>query len=169
MHTWPILHFVMLLAVGPTVQAPRVRPDWTVIKPTVTTQDELIATFGPPDEVLATFPWTEWNAKWKKRPISRTYTLRYLVVSRSSLLPGPAGSAEAVEVIVGDKRVIAVRWIYHGPTARAAMDAIRNDPEMDFAPRESDFPSASKPLPNGWLVVERLRDGGTVHVTLDLK
>jgi hypothetical protein len=151
----------MALAIGTVVQPARVRADWRVIKPAVTTQDELIATFGPPDEVVATFPWSEWSAKWKKRPISTNYTLRYLVVSRSALLPGPAGSADAVEVIVADKRVIAVRWIYHGPTARVAMDTIRKDPEMDLAPRESDFPSASKPVPNGWLVVERIRDGGT--------
>ena len=169
MHTWHTLHIVMALAIGPILQPARVRTDWTVIKPAVTTQDELIAAFGRPDEVFATYPWSEWSAKWKKRPVSTNYTLRYLAVSRSSLLPGPAGSADAVEVIVADKRVIAVRWIYHGPTARAAMDAIRNDPEMVLALRESEFPSASKPVPNGWLVVERLRDGGTVHVTLELK
>jgi hypothetical protein len=78
--------------------------EWKTIKPGATSESKLIEAFGPPDEVISTFPWTEWNAKWKKRPKADHYTLRYSRYSGkaaiSALLTGPAGPAEEADVRV---------------------------------------------------------------------
>jgi len=60
--------------------------DWTTVRPGITTDAELVAAFGSPDEVVATFPWTEWSARWKKRPLTSRHLLRYGAQSSGSPL-----------------------------------------------------------------------------------
>jgi len=79
--------------------------DWTTVRPGITTDAELVAAFGSPDEVVATFPWTEWSARWKKRPLTSRHLLRYGAQSSGSpLLVGPGGKADDVEVAISDKK-----------------------------------------------------------------
>jgi hypothetical protein len=143
--------------------------DWSGVKPGITTEPELLATFGSPDEVVATFPWVEWSARWKKRPLSTQYLFRYRVqYSSSDLLVGPGGKADDVEVEIADRKVLAVRWHYGGPPARAAAASLRGDPEIHF--QEADSVSrGSKPLPAGLLVVDIGPRNSTLQVVLQLK
>jgi hypothetical protein len=157
--------FVMIATTGGVEQS----SSWTSIKPSVTTQAELIAAFGPPDQVVATFPWSEWSATWKKRPLSDWYVLKYQRPdSRSGLLHGPAGPADSVEVTIGGKKVIVVEWIYGGPSARAAAAVLRTDPQMDPVPREPGS-YAAKDVPGGWVSAELGPGDSRVRVTLELK
>jgi hypothetical protein len=143
--------------------------DWTTLRPQVTTETELIAAFGPPAEVTATFPWTEWNARWKKRPRTSEYVLRYRVQdSASALLIGPAGKADEVEVAVWERRVSAVRWRYGGPSARTAASALRADPRMTFGSPESTS-HAGRSVDGGFLLAEIGRNDTQVEIQLSLK
>jgi len=143
--------------------------DWRSIKPAVTTEAELIAAFGPPDEVLSTFPWAEWSATWKKRPAVSHYTLRYTVQgSKSELLVGPGGPADDAEVHVAAGRVQAVEWHYGGPSARAAGQQLRADPTMTFGPTGS-VSQASSLAPDGVIFAELGPNDTRVEVRLELK
>jgi hypothetical protein len=143
--------------------------DWTTIKPGVTTEAEILAAFGAPDEVAATFPWSEWSARWKKRPLTRDYLLRYRVqYSKSVLLVGPGGKADDVEVELWDRKVGAVRWHYGGPSAHAAAAALRADPQMSFGAQES-ISHAGKGVTGGVLWVEVGPGDSRVEVLLQLK
>jgi len=143
--------------------------DWQTIKPNRTTEQELIAAFGPPNEVIATFPWSEWNARWKVRPVTKTYRLRYRSdVGTSPLLSGPAGHADEVNIDVSDRRVLSVQWRYTGESGVTAAQALRADSELKF--NTTDSPCyAAKALPNGRLYVEIAKDNAPVLVVYDLK
>jgi hypothetical protein len=143
--------------------------DWKTIQPARTSETEVISKFGPPDEIVAIFPWTEWSARWKIRPITNRYTLRYRSdPAKSDLLLGPGGTADDAEVSISKGTVIAVTWHYSGPSARAASALLRADPEISFTPPES--PSyGSKALPDGRLFIEFDSSGTAVHVVYDLK
>jgi hypothetical protein len=143
--------------------------DWTRVRPAVTTEAELLEWFGPPTNVLATFPWNEWNAKWKKRPVSLTYRLRYESGSSTSdLLVGPGGSAESVEVIVADKKVHGIRWRYGGPFAKTAAANLRASAIYEFRARNSGS-VASAALDGGFVLVEIGPDDTEVEILLQLK
>jgi hypothetical protein len=143
--------------------------DWKSIKPALTSEKEVIAQFGVPDEVVATFPWSEWSARWKIRPLSSHHTLRYRSdVASSDLLVGPGGKADSAEVFIGNDVVQTVTWSYGGPSARAASEMLRADTEMHFSP--SDSPSyGSKAVPNGRVFVEFDPSGSSLRVVYDLK
>lgn len=143
--------------------------DWSSIKIDVTTQAELIAAFGSPDEVIATFPWSEWSAIWKKRPLTSYYVLRYRKqYSSSRLLVGPGGEADDVEVTIRKGNVGSVRWHYGGPSARAAVGTLRADPAMNFGPVEG-LSHGGKAVTGGSLWVEVGPGDSTVEVLLQLK
>jgi hypothetical protein len=140
--------------------------DWTGIKPQTTTEAELIAAFGPPDEVIATFAWSEWSAVWKKRPVTNRYVLRYTAqVSRSALLTGPAGKADAVDVTISNKKVMSVEWTHGGLSARAAAGVVRADTQMNHSGAGSVSQSA-KSVPSGWLTVDLGPNDSTDRVQL---
>jgi hypothetical protein len=143
--------------------------DWTSIKPAHTTEKQLIAEFGAPDEIVATFPWSEWSARWKIRPRTSNYALRYRSdPAKSELLIGPGGKADSVEVDISESTVLSVTWQYGGPSARRAAEVLRSDPEMHFSSPES--PSyGSKLGPNGRVFAELGADNSTVRVVYDLK
>jgi hypothetical protein len=143
--------------------------DWTSIKPQTTTEAELRAAFGPPDEVIATFAWSEWSAVWKKRPVTNRYVLRYTAqLSRSALLTGFAGKADAVNVTISDKKVLSVEWTYGGPSARVAAGVVRADTQMNHDRVESGSQS-SKQLTSGWLTVDLGPNDSKVRVVLEMK
>ena len=141
--------------------------DWDVIQPGITTLTELTTKFGSPDEVLAAFPWSEWSATWKKRPVSRNYIFRYTSAA-SPLLKGPAGLADSVEVSIADRKVISIEWRYGGPSARKAAATVRADGQMNQGPNES-VSKAAKDVPGGWLLVEMGQNDSTVRVVLEMK
>lgn len=144
--------------------------DWTRIKIAEMTEAEFLISFGPPDEVVVTFPWSEWSAQWKKRPVKAHYKLRYTQPSsKSSVLTGPGGKADSVEVEISGGRVRAVWWHYGGMPAREAAAAFRADPELTFGPREAAS-RAAKRVAGGALFVDL--EGpydSTVSVLLSLK
>jgi hypothetical protein len=143
--------------------------DWARIKPGVTTEAELVAAFGAPTEVVATFPWAEWSARWKKRPVTPQYVLRYRVGdSNSALLVGPGGKADDVEVDVWDRKVGGVRWHYGGPSARTAASLLRADPQMKFGAPEA-MSHAGRSVEGGILWAEVGPNDSTVEVLLALK
>jgi rhodanese-related sulfurtransferase len=110
--------------------------DWRSIRPQVTTEAELVARFGAPAEVVTTFPWSEWTAKWKKRPIVSRFTLRYTIQeSKSPLLDGPAGPADSVEVAMHDSKVVSVMWRYGGSSAKAAAQLLRANSNLKMGPQ----------------------------------
>ena len=157
---------VMLVAAGFWLQTPK---DWTAIVPQATTQAELTMEFGPPDEVVATFPWSEWSATWKRRPVTRNYLLRYAKErSQSRLLNGPAGPADSVDVHIADKKVIAVEWMHGGPTARAAAARIRADPEVRSTNAHEPLKWAKDAI-NGTLSFEVASDDSQVRAFYQMK
>jgi hypothetical protein len=98
------LRSTIVLVAMALVSTSTLAADWQTIRPQVTTERELISIFGAPDEVVSTYPWTEWSANWKKRPKASHYTLEYGNASESILRVGPAGRADSVEVMVADRR-----------------------------------------------------------------
>jgi hypothetical protein len=143
--------------------------DWRSIKPNRSTEQELVAAFGPPDEVVATFPWNEWSARWKVRPVTRTYRLRYRSdLRKSPLLAGPGGSADEVNVDIWDRKIVSVVWRYTGDSGVAAAQMLRADPELKFNATESPC-YAAKGLPNGRVYVEIAKGNSPVVVVYDLK
>ncbi len=158
--------FGVLLAFGGLAGA----ADWTKIKVVEMTEAEFLSSFGPPDEVIVTFPWSEWSAQWKKRPVKSHYKLRYTrPQSKSSVLSGPGGNADSVEVEVSSGRVRAVWWHYGGMPARNAAASFRADPALTFGPREAAS-SAVKAVPGGTLFVDlEGPHDSTVRVLLSLK
>ena len=145
-----------------------VAADWHMIQPHVTTESELLSVFGPPDEVVSTYPWSEWSAKWKKRPNASHYTLMYRGASGSALLVGPAGKADSVEVAISNSKVIGLTWHHGGPSAKAAAASLRADPEMAFGPNKTVF-TAGKGSPGQSIYVEFGPDDSEVAVHLSLK
>jgi hypothetical protein len=146
--------------------------EWKTIKPGATSEAELIEAFGPPDEVISTFPWMEWNAKWTKRPKADHYTLRYSRYSGkaaiSELLTGPGGPAEEADVLVYQGRVRGVEWHYGGPLAHDAALALRSDKKMTVD-RTHDVSRASVQTDYGVLIVEFGPEDTRVDVSLGLK
>jgi hypothetical protein len=143
--------------------------DWKSIRPDATSEAELIDAFGPPDEVVSTFPWAEWSAKWKKRPKSSHYILRYTVQSsKSELLVGPAGAADDAEVHIYDGVVGVVKWHYGGPSARAAAAMLRADPEVRSGPVES-MSRGARETEGGWITSTVGPGDAQVEVVLALK
>jgi hypothetical protein len=116
------------------VSTTAVAADWRAVWPHVTTESELISAFGAPNQVTSVYLWSEWSAKWKKRPNASHYTLRYETTSDSALLVGPGGKADSVEVGVADSKIIGVTWHYGGPSAKAAAITLRADRVMTFGP-----------------------------------
>ena len=153
-----------------SILVPEVRAaDWRSIKPQTTSETEVVAAFGSPDEVLSTFPWAEWSATWKKRPAASRYTLRYTAQgSKSELLVGPGGPADDAEVHVAAGRVLAVVWHYGGPSARAAGQQLRADSTMTFGPSGS-VSQASSAVPGGVIFAELGVNDTSVEVRLELK
>ena len=171
--SWGIMSLRSLVAVAVVsavaVSAKTEAADWTSIRVGVTTEAEVIAAFGPPDEVVATFPWSEWSARWKIRPHTRDYLLRYRVQSsKSAVLVGPGGKADDVEIEMWDRKVGAVRWHYGGPSANAAAATLRADLEMSFSAANS-VTKAVKAVSGGSLYVEVGSGDTTVQVLLQLK
>jgi hypothetical protein len=158
------LSLVALVASGASRAA-----DWKSIKPARTGEAEVIAQFGAPDEIVATFPWSEWSARWKTRPRTSQYVIRYRSdPAKSDLLRGPGGAADAAEVYLSKGTVVSVTWHYSGPSARAAAATLRADTEIQFSPPES--PSyGSKALPDGRLFIEFGSEESSVRVVYDLK
>jgi hypothetical protein len=144
--------------------------DWKDVKPSRTTEAELIAAFGAPDEIRATFPWSEWSARWRIRPRTTRYVLLYRpdLGAKSALLVGPGGSADGVEVDVSDSIVHGVTWNYGGPSARRAVEMLRADPEMRFNSPESPT-YGSKLGPSGRVFAEIGSENTSVRVVYDLK
>ena len=164
----PCALLIMMISVA-APQGAALPQDWTIIKPNVTTVAELTKVFGPPDEVVASFPWSEWSAVWKKRPVTDRYTLRYIAqASRSALLDGPAGKADSVDVVISAKRVLAVEWEYGGPSARLAATRIRGDAGMQHDTVGS-LMRAAKDVPGGWLLAELSPGDSNVRVELQRK
>jgi hypothetical protein len=142
--------------------------DWHDIKPQVTTERELTSAFGTADEVVTTFPWSEWNAKWKIRPRVSGYTLRYNSASTSAILVGPAGKADSAEVDVWDSKIIAVTWHYGGPSAKTAAATLRADPQISFIAGGSVSAGGGGPI--GQSIYAELGPNDTkVTVSLSLK
>lgn len=151
----------MLLALAPSAHG----ADWRSIKPTQTSEAELIGAFGAPDDVTATFPWSEWSAKWKKRPNSSGYVFRYSAWnSQSSLLVGPGGPADDVAVDIHSRQVFAVAWHYHGPSAVAAAARLRAD-----LARNPDLLADVRTSAAGVVWVKFAPDDSDVEVRLELK
>jgi hypothetical protein len=143
--------------------------DWNDLRPAVTTEREIVSWFGEPTAVIATFPWAQWNAKWKRRPETASYRLRYEVgSSASSLLLGPGGKAEEVEVTIRKGKLGAVRWRYGGPSARSAAAQLRGTPEFAVRPRDSGAVGA-RSVDGGWLAAEIGEGDSVVEITLQLK
>jgi rhodanese-related sulfurtransferase len=143
--------------------------DWRSIRPQVTTEAELVARFGAPAEVVTTFPWSEWTAKWKKRPIVSRFTLRYTIQeSKSPLLDGPAGPADSVEVAMHDSKVVSVMWRYGGSSAKAAAQLLRANSNLKMGPTETTSRAFGGSLGQS-LVVEFGPNDTQVDVRLELK
>jgi hypothetical protein len=69
---------------------------WRSIDPSFTKESQLIAAFGPPAEVVASFPWSEWEKRGERKP--GRYTLHYRSdLADSPLLTGPGGKAREQE------------------------------------------------------------------------
>ena len=162
---YPVMALMFLL-LSP---APAPARDWSDLRPAVTTEKELLSWFGPPTEVVATFPWGEWSARWKKRPLTASYRLRYEVGSSSSrLLVGPGGKAEEVEVTVHDGRVGSIWWRYGGPSARSAAASLRETPEFNFRAQNPGSVGA-RSVEGGWITVDIGENDSVVEVRLQLK
>lgn len=162
-------HAVTVLVLLSLSASPAPARDWSDVRPAVTTENELLNWFGPPTEVVATFPWGEWSAKWKKRPRTDFYRLRYEVGSSSSpLLVGPGGKAEEVEVTVRNGRVGSIWWRYGGPSARSAAASLRGTPEFNF---RAQHPGAmgARSVDGGWITVDIGENDSVVEVRLQLK
>ena len=162
---------VLAITVWLLAAVPQAGPvaDWTSIKPQATTEAELTSMFGPPDEVEAVFPWSEWSATWKKRPVSSRYLVRYTKqASRSKLLEGPLGMADEVEVSIALKKVISVEWIHGGPSARPAAARVRGDTQLTHITHEGVVKSA-KNVPDGFLSFEVAQDESRVRILLQMK
>jgi hypothetical protein len=143
--------------------------DWTQVRPAVTTEKEVLAWFGPPTNVVASFPWGEWSATWKKRPRTDSYRLRYEAGSSSSpLLVGPGGQSEAVEVSIWKGKVQSIGWRYGGPLARSAAASLRATPDFNFRAR-SNGATGSRNVEGGWLTADIGENDTVVEVTLQLK
>ena len=151
------------------ILGPAAGADWNEIRPQVTGEPEILSKFGSPDEIVVTFPWQEWSAKWKKRPRASYYTFRYQHESPSSLLTGPGGQADSAEVEIGDGKVMIVRWLYGGPSARAAAARIRADTTMKPSGSEGTVQYLAKEVTGGWVSVEIGPRDAEVKVTLQLK
>ena len=161
----PVTAVALLLISVPPSQA----HDWSRVRPAVTTERELLSWFGPPTEVVATFPWDEWSAKWKKRPRTDFYRLRYEVGSSSSpLLIGPGGKAEEVEATVHDGRVDSIWWRYGGPSARSAAASLRKTPEFTFRAQNPGAVGA-RSVDGGWITADIGENDSVVEVRLQLK
>jgi hypothetical protein len=135
----------------------------------MTTEAELVAHFGTPDEVITTFPWSEWSAKWKKRPIVSGLTWRYTIQeSKSPLLEGPGGPADSVEVDMHDSKVVSVRWRYGGASAKAAAEMLRANSSLKMGPTAATSRAFGGSVGQA-LVVEFGPNDSQVEVRLDLK
>jgi hypothetical protein len=143
--------------------------DWAIIKPAITTESELLSTFGNPTEVRASFPWEEWSAKWKKRPKADSYILRYRrQESRSQLLVGPGGPADDVEVGIYNGKVLSVTWRYGGPSARSAIETLGGDTQLSKGPLESTY-RIGKHMPHGFLSGTLASNGTQAEMRYELK
>ena len=143
--------------------------DWTLVKPALTTESELIGVFGNPTEVTASFPWEEWSAKWKKRPKSSSHVLRYRQQeSKSQLLVGPGGPADDVEVHIFSGKVLSVAWHYGGPPARSAIEMINADPQFAKGSPESTY-RIGKHMPHGFLSGTLASNGTQAELRYELK
>jgi hypothetical protein len=142
---------------------------WDAIQPARTSEKELITLFGAPQEIVVTFPWNEWTARWKIRPTSTSYVLRYRSDGpKSSLLQGPGGIADGAEVLLFSGIVHTVTWEYGGPRARDAAGLLRRDPGVRFTSQEPPS-TGSKIMPSGVLFIEIGRGDTNVKVRLELK
>jgi hypothetical protein len=158
-----------LLALLVFFASPAAARDWRDLRPAATSEKEVLDWFGPPTVAVATFPWAEWSAKWKKRPQTASYRLRYEVGSSSSpLLVGPGGRAEDVEVTIANGKVVSVWWRYGGPSARSAAARLRETPEFSFRTRELGT-TGSRDVEGGWLKADIEERDTVVEITLQLK
>jgi hypothetical protein len=161
--------WIPLLLVGIALCSESKAAEWQAIQPARTPEKELISSFGAPQEIVVTFPWNEWSARWKVRPTSTSHVLRYRSDGpMSPLLQGPGGLASDAEVSVFNGIVHSVTWYYGGPSARAAARILRNDPSVNFTSQESPS-TGGKALLYGILFIEIGRDDTSVKVHLELK
>ena len=159
----------LLLVAGIALCSTSQAADWEAIQPARTLEKELISLFGSPQEIVVTFPWTEWSARWKIRPNSTNYVLRYRSDGpKSTLLHGPGGLADGVEASVFNGIVHSVTWQYGGPSARDAARLLRSDPGVSFMSQESPT-TGSKVMPYGVLFIEIGRGDTSVKISLELK
>jgi hypothetical protein len=122
--------------------------DWTGVKPQTTTEAELITAFGSPDEVIATFAWSEWSAVLKKAPRHKPIRSSVHCAGLALCSPGPAGKADGVDVTISNKKVLSVEWTHGGLSARAAAGVVRADTQMNHSGAGSVSQSA-KSVPSG--------------------
>ena len=142
---------------------------WSAIKIQRSNESEVFTLFGAPDEVVARFSWSEWGASRYTLRDPRSYVFRYKAASsNSSILDGPAGAADSVDVKISNGWVITVTWDYGGPTARAAAQILRSDPDMQVSALPKSA-RASKPMPNGIIFAELGPNDTKVRVSYELK
>jgi hypothetical protein len=143
--------------------------NWDQIEPQRTTESELVALFGVPDEVTATQSWKEWRSGRPRKPQS-AHLLRYVSNDRPSpLLSGPGGTADSVEVEIGaDGKVLLVTWHFGGPSARSATEVLKADPSFKF--ETEDACSHAWKMVNGYPLLVQIGPGsGTVEAVFQLK
>ena len=158
--------FIIVLA----VVEPALALEWETIQPQITKEAELLDRFGAPDEVVTFFPWSEWSAKWKKRPIATHYTLRYFSYSsKSPLLVGPGGKADSVEVKISNSKVVIVTWHYGGPSAHAAAAELRKNPDMKIERNVTTISHGNMGSPGKNIMISFGPNDSTVEVQLALK
>ena len=163
---------LLAVVLFPLFCGPTSAQEWKIIRPATTSEAELIKAFGPPDEVISTFPWAEWSAKWKKRPKAHRYTLRYSRYAdkseASELLLGPGGPADGADVEISGGRVMSVVWHYGGYSARVAAKTLRADSSVKVGGAE-EVSRAFGRTEHGVLVVEIGFEDSRVDVRLELK
>ena len=142
---------------------------WSVIQPARSTESQIYTWFGPPTEVVATFPWQAWAVSPTKPLTTKNYDFRYQKAqSSSSLLDGPGGPADTATVIISNALVVAIEWLYGGPPARSAAQVLRADPDMKFSSPTSPC-YASKPTAHGLVFAELGETDSKVRVVYELK
>lgn len=160
-----------LLILSLTMLLPHVSQaaSWDQIQPQRTTESELVAWFGVPDEVIAAQSWREWRSG-RPRKLQAAHSLRYVSHDRPSpLLSGPGGPADSVEVEIGaDGKVWLVTWHFGGPSARAATEILKADPALKF--ETEDACSNAWKMVNGYPLTVQIGPGsGTVEAVFQLK
>ena len=86
---------------------------WRTLRPGVTTETEILVTYGKPPNVTIRFVGFEAFEAWRKGTLRPTYDFEYFFPSSLDPVEGPLGEASEVTVRFGeDKKLVQVEWTY---------------------------------------------------------